>query len=178
MPLEMQAKMLRVLQEKVTTRLGGSRETAISCRIVATTNRDLAAEARRGMFRQDLYFRLRVIHIELPPLRDRKEDIVPLARHFTARFAVAARVKALALEPDAEAALLAYAWPGNLRELRHEMQRALVLAGGRRVVLPEDLSPALRGPGAALEVAEAATLEQKIEALERSEISRAWEEAR
>jgi transcriptional regulator with PAS, ATPase and Fis domain len=128
MPLEMQAKMLRVLQEKVTTRLGGSRETAISCRIVATTNRDLATEARRGKFRQDLYFRLRVIHIELPPLRDRKEDIEFLTQHFLEVYSARAGKRLTKVAPPVMEAFVRYGWPGNIRELEHVLESEVTLA--------------------------------------------------
>jgi len=137
MPLDMQAKMLRVLQERTTMRLGGSRETPISCRIVATTNRDLAAEARRGMFRQDLYFRLRVIHIELPPLRERREDIEFLTEHFLGVYSARAGKRLTKVSPAVMEAFVRYPWPGNIRELEHVLESEVTLARPDAVALEE-----------------------------------------
>jgi transcriptional regulator with PAS, ATPase and Fis domain len=137
MPLEMQAKLLRVLQERTTMRLGGTREVPISCRVVATTNRDLATEARRGLFRQDLFFRLRVIHLELPALRDRKEDIEFLTEHFLEVYAARAGKRLTRVAPEVMAAMLRYPWPGNVRELEHVLESEVTLAPADRETLDE-----------------------------------------
>jgi sigma-54 dependent transcriptional regulator, acetoin dehydrogenase operon transcriptional activator AcoR len=137
MPLEMQAKLLRVLQERTTMRLGGSRETAISCRIIATTNRDLGAEARRGMFRQDLYFRLRVIHVDLPPLRERREDIEFLTQHFLEVYSARTGKRMTKVAPPVMDAFLRYGWPGNIRELEHVLESEVTLARGEQETLDE-----------------------------------------
>jgi sigma-54 dependent transcriptional regulator, acetoin dehydrogenase operon transcriptional activator AcoR len=137
MPLEMQAKLLRVLQERITMRLGSSRETPISCRIIATTNRDLATEARRGLFRQDLYFRIRVIHIELPPLRERREDIEFLTQHFLEIYSARASKRMTRVSPAVLDAFLRHGWPGNIRELEHVLESEVTLAGDAVEVLEE-----------------------------------------
>ena len=126
MDLGLQAKILRVLQERVVTPVGG-RPAPIDIRVVAATHHDLDAEVRRGLFRQDLFYRLNVIPIHLPPLRDRIADIVPLAEHFLA--AAGGPV----LGPEAAAVLVRSAWPGNVRELRNAMSRAAVLVRGPRL---------------------------------------------
>jgi transcriptional regulator with PAS, ATPase and Fis domain len=133
MPLEMQAKLLRVLQERVTQRLGGTREIPLNCRVIGTTNRDLGAEVARGMFRQDLYFRLRVIHIDLPPLRTRPEDIEVLAQHFLQIYSARLGKAVHEIAPHIMDALRRYPWPGNIRELEHVVERAVLLVKGTRI---------------------------------------------
>ncbi|KAB2905227.1 MAG: AAA domain-containing protein, partial [Kofleriaceae bacterium] len=137
MPLDMQVKLLRVLQEKTVSRLGGARELPLSCRIVATTNRDLDDEAQRGLFRRDLYYRLRVIHIELPPLRERKGDIAALVDHFLRVYASKAGKKLTRVAPAVMDALVAYPWPGNIRELEHVLESEVALAAQEAVVVSE-----------------------------------------
>ena len=156
MPLEMQAKMLRVLQEKTTMRLGGTRETTIACRVIATTNRDLAADARRGMFRQDLYFRLRVIHVELPPLRERREDIEFLTQHFLGVYSARAGKRLTRVAPAVMDALLRYPWPGNLRELEHVLESEVTLAPADQHTL-EEVPVLLQQPDAAIAAPPATT---------------------
>ncbi len=137
MPLDMQVKLLRVLQEKTVSRLGGVRELPLSCRIVATTNRDLDDEAQRGLFRRDLYYRLRVINIELPPLRERKGDIAALVDHFLRVYASKAGKKLTRVAPAVMDALVAYPWPGNIRELEHVLESEVALAAPDAVVVAE-----------------------------------------
>jgi two-component system response regulator FlrC len=132
MPQALQAKLLRVLQEREVERLGSTRTIALDVRVLATTNRDLRAEVTSGRFREDLFYRLNVMPIALPPLRERTGDIPALARRALARFAPA-QGQALALSPDAERALSAYRWPGNVRELENVVQRAAILAGGSTI---------------------------------------------
>ncbi len=132
MPVELQAKLLRVLQEREVDRVGGSRPLAVDVRIVAATNADLSRSVEEGRFRRDLYYRLAVVPIHLPPLREREEDVILLAQQFVAKYGQQLKGRALALAPDAEALLLAHGWPGNVRELQNVVQRALLkVAGGR-----------------------------------------------
>lgn len=137
MPLEMQAKLLRVLQEKRVQRLGGTREIPLDARIIATTNRDLAEEAERGRFRQDLLFRLRVIHIELPPLRERREDIPMLVEHFLALFSARLGKTVRGVTPEVMQVLQSYPWPGNVRELEHVLEGEVNLAAPDQELLRE-----------------------------------------
>jgi NtrC-family two-component system response regulator AlgB len=132
----LQSKLLRFLQEKRFERVGETRTRAANVRIVAATNRDLEAEVKAGRFREDLLYRLNVVEITAPALRERREDILPLARRFIAFFARQARRQPPELSAAAERVLLAYPWPGNVRELRNAIERALILAPGQ-VLEPE-----------------------------------------
>src|SRR5262249_31233904 len=123
-----QAKLLRVLEQKVITRVGGSQPIRTNVRVVAATNLNLAQAAREKKFREDLYYRLSVVALELPPLRDRPEDILSLAEHFLERFCAQARRKVLTFSPDAQKRLQAHPWPGNVRELRNLMERIAFLS--------------------------------------------------
>ena len=146
LPLPLQGKLLRVLQERTTRRVGGVRTLAVDVRVVAATHADLAGAVRRGQFREDLYFRLNVVPVVLPPLRARRDDVLPLARHFLARFAEEYGLPVPTLSPGAERALLQRPWPGNVRELRNAMERALLLASGPTLEASElapDLAPAV-----------------------------------
>jgi len=125
-----QAKLLRVLQDQEFHRLGATRSRRTDARVVAATNLDLEAEVQRGAFRRDLYFRLDVLRIHLPPLRDRPEDIEPLAQRFQREFRCGRADPPRGIEPAAQAALLEHAWPGNVRELRNAIERAQLLAPG------------------------------------------------
>jgi DNA-binding NtrC family response regulator len=127
---KVQIDLLRVLEEKVVTRLGGNSPVPVDFRVIAATNRDLPALVREGRFREDLYWRLNVVTIPLPPLRERPEDILGLAEHFLARFAEAMSRRPMALSPEVREALLAYAWPGNVRELQNAIERAVVVSEG------------------------------------------------
>ena len=127
MPLSLQAKLLRVLQEREVERVGGKKPVPLDIRVLATSNRDMEAEARVGRFREDLYYRLNVFPIAIPSLRERPGDIVPLARHFLAGCAKA-QGRALKLGESAAAILAGHDWPGNVRELENTMQRAAILA--------------------------------------------------
>jgi len=132
----LQSKLLRFLQEKRFERVGETRTRAANVRIVAATNRELEAEVKEGRFREDLLYRLNVVEITVPPLRDRPEDILPLARRFIAFFARHAARQTPELSTAAERVLLAYRWPGNVRELRNALERALILAPAQ-VLEPE-----------------------------------------
>lgn len=127
MDISLQAKLLRVIQEKEVERLGGSKLIPLDVRVLATTNRKLREEVAAGRFREDLYYRLNVFPIHMPPLKERKEDIVPIAQAFLARYGSG---RGLALTGDAETKLLSHHWPGNVRELENTIQRATILAHG------------------------------------------------
>src|SRR4026209_1205244 len=128
-----QAKILRVLQEHELERLGGTRTLRVDVRLVAATNRDLAGMVQSGQFREDLYYRLNVVSIEMPPLRERKDDIVPLANTFIRRFSGELKKKIDGLDPDAQKLLIRYNWPGNIRELENTIERAMLLTEGRAI---------------------------------------------
>jgi Nif-specific regulatory protein len=128
-----QAKLLRVLEQKVITRVGGSQTIPINVRIVAATNANLVEAVRNKRFREDLYYRLGVVTLDLPPLRDRPEDILPLAEYFLKKFAVQARRPNLQLSSEARRRLQSHAWPGNVRELRNLMERVAFLNAGERI---------------------------------------------
>jgi two-component system response regulator FlrC len=128
MELGLQAKLLRVLQEREVERLGGKQPTALDIRVLATTNRDLAAEVKAGSFREDLFYRLNVFPLHIPPLRERRDDILPMCRRFMQEMAPG---EGIVMDPFAEQLLLNYAWPGNVRELHNVIQRALILRNGQ-----------------------------------------------
>ncbi|WP_018989288.1 sigma-54-dependent transcriptional regulator [Aromatoleum toluclasticum] len=138
MPPLMQVKLLRALQERRVTPLGAERDVAVDLRLVCATHRDLAEMVAEGTFREDLYYRVNVVAVEVPPLRERPEDILWHARRILDDLAAAGSVRACALSPLAEKALLAYPWPGNIRELRNRLERASVLAPSA-VLTPEVL---------------------------------------
>jgi Nif-specific regulatory protein len=123
-----QAKILRVLQEHEFERLGGTRTIRVDVRLIAATNRDLSAMVAAGHFREDLYYRLNVVSVETPPLRERKEDILPLATHFIRRFGGELKKRLDGLDTDAQKLLVRYNWPGNIRELENAIERAALLA--------------------------------------------------
>ncbi len=133
MPFELQAKLLRVLQEREIDRVGGSRPLPVDVRIVAATNADLARSVEEGRFRRDLFYRVAVVPIRLPPLREREGDVILLARHFLAKYGEQLKGRPLALARDAEPLLLGHPWPGNVRELQNVIQRALLKLAGARV---------------------------------------------
>jgi len=138
MPLELQAKLLRVLQDQVVERLGSLRSVNCDVRIVAATNQDLQQRVKDGKFREDLYFRLAVFPIRIPPLRERQQDILPLAEHFLVRYGRTMSRQGLKLSAQSKQALQSYPWPGNVRELENAMQRALLLSDGD-LIEPNDI---------------------------------------
>jgi DNA-binding NtrC family response regulator len=138
-----QVKILRVLGERVFERVGGNKPIQADVRLVAATNRDLAKMVAEGKFREDLYFRLNVVQLHLPPLRDRSEDIPLLAEHFLRDAARENEKPARELTPDAMKCLLAYSWPGNVRELRAAIDHGVVMANGPKITL-RDLPAAIR----------------------------------
>jgi Nif-specific regulatory protein len=134
----MQAKLLRVLQEREFERVGGTRTIRVDVRVITATNRDLEEAVRQGSFRQDLYYRLNVVSFEMPPLRERREDVPLLANYFVAKYGAKFKRKVTGLSPEARQLLAAYDWPGNVRELENAIERAVVLGSTERI-LPEDL---------------------------------------
>lgn len=169
LPASVQAKLLRFLQERQFTRLGGVEPVRVDVRVIAATNRDLEREVREGRFREDLFYRLNVFPIELPPLRERKEDIPLLVEHFLRQRNRPPDV----VSPEAMEALLAYDWPGNVRELENVIERALILAGEGRIT--PDLLPFGRPkPGAKVELPDEGV---NLEEVERELITQALEKA-
>lgn len=142
MPATTQAKILRVLTDQSYTRVGGQRPVKVDVRVLSATSRNLADEISEGRFREDLYYRLNVVPVRIPPLRERREDIPELVNHFLARFAAERRIQTPELSKDAMAALQAHDWPGNVRQLRNIIERTLILTPGDRVACIEvDLLP-------------------------------------
>jgi len=172
LPISLQAKLLRAIQEREVRPLGATSAEPVDVRIIAATNRDLATAVRENRFRSDLFYRLRVVAIHLPPLRDRPEDVAVLASHFLERAAAGTRV--IGLEPAALERLIAHRWDGNVRELENTIEAAVALAQGERVTVADlrmgdfatPRTPAPEGIDLSLEAFERACLE---EALRRSQ---------
>jgi len=153
MPLSLQAKMLRVLQEREFERVGGSEKIKVDIRLIAATNRDLNKEVKAGNFREDLYYRIAVFPIQLPPLRDRREDIPILVAHFLSVYSKEQQKAVRNVSSEAMSYLISYPWPGNVRELQNVLQRAIVLADND-VISPEQLPEHVRSPGSGQELIE------------------------
>jgi DNA-binding NtrC family response regulator len=153
LPLAQQAKLLRVLEEGEVRAVGSTQQKKLNVRFVAATNQNLAEKVKRNEFRKDLFFRMNVMVIHVPPLRERKEDIPMLARHFTQRYAKEFGKHVEDLHASAITDLIAYAWPGNVRELRNVIERAVMLAKGDRIGRAEILG-LLQSPDAAGQMAE------------------------
>jgi len=168
LPLELQPKLLRMVQERAVAPLGGGTEKKIDVRIVAATNRDLEQEVAKGRFRADLYYRLNVVEVHLPPLRERSGDVAELVRHLLARMD-----KRVEVTPRAMKRLVEYAWPGNVRELENELQRACVLASGRSIE-ERHLSPRLRSTKTAAKTT--GKLADRVAAFERTAIEEVLEQ--
>ena len=177
LPLEMQAKLLRVLQEKEVRPVGSNEREVVDVRVIAATNRDLEAAYRAGTFRKDLYFRLNVVTVHLPPLRDRRSDIPVLVHHFLDRYAKGSQIH---VTPAAMKSLLQYDWPGNVRELENCIARAVTLGDGLTIDVV-DLPPAIRSEqaeGGSPRAAEASSLSTTALAeMERVTILRVFEQA-
>ncbi len=184
MPPTMQVKLLRVLQERRYRRVGGTDEAASNIRVIAATNRDLPRQVSDGKFREDLFYRLNVIPVKVPPLRDRVEDIPIIAGYFVAKFTHEMNKQVSGFTPDAMAALRAYPWPGNVRELENVVERSVALESGDRIeraALPEYLRegrPATSRPGDPIADPEYGfNLERHLQDIERSHLERALERA-
>jgi transcriptional regulator with PAS, ATPase and Fis domain len=173
MPLHTQVKLLRAIQERRIVRIGGETPIPVDLRLYCATNRDLKGMVEQGTFREDLYYRINVIHIKVPPLRERKEDILWFAQQFLEEFVRAHPGERRALHPATEQALLSYDWPGNIRELKHCIERACILSS-QTVLEPEtffDDCLAVASPGTAAH----ASLNQYLLDCERRYIQRALE---
>ncbi len=173
MSLSTQAKILRALQERELQRVGGGQTVKVDVRILASTNKDLERAVREGAFRDDLYFRLNVVSIHVPPLRDRRDEIPELADHFLAEANARLKRNILRLAPDALAALMEYGWPGNVRELRNMIERAAVVNDGDVLALssfPPPIRPAepIAGTAARWDNLQNLTLDEKVAHLERA----------
>ena len=175
MPLSLQAKVLRVLQEGTIRPVGATREKQVDARIICATNRDLAAEVEKGSFRQDLYYRLMVFPVRLPPLRERREDIPLLAEHFLTRYKQEYRTNVAGFAQETLDALCAYQWPGNVRELENEVQRLVIQADPNAWLEVSDLSPRLRKVEGTLSriAPRKGTLKEMVEQVERWLLSEA-----
>jgi Nif-specific regulatory protein len=174
-----QAKLLRVLQEREYQRLGGTRPLKADVRVIAATNRDLSAAIARGEFREDLYYRLHVFEIRLPPLRERREDILPLSESFLVAIGREIGKPAAGVSTEARDLLLAYSWPGNVRELRNALERAAILADGG-LVTGAHLPISLSRPGELAAADGSGALPRggvDLESLERSYVTQALKQA-
>ncbi len=170
LPPEIQIRLLRVLQEKEFERVGGAETVRVDVRIIAATNRNLDELVQQGAFREDLYYRVNVFPIPMPPLRERKEDVPPLANHFLKKFESRVGKSISELTPEALGVLLGYDWPGNVRELENVMERAMILAAGPRLEGP-DL--AFLGPAAVPEEQQQGGLPEMLENLEKHQLKEA-----
>jgi len=167
LPLPIQVKLLRFLQEQRFQRVGGRQEIQIDTRVIAATNVDLKEAVAKGRFREDLYFRLAVVVIKLPPLRDRGEDVNLLAREFLQQFAVQSEKPSLTFAPDALRAIRQHSWTGNVRELQNRIKRAVIMADGKRVTASDlELSDGT-------ELIRGATLKEARENVERELVEQA-----
>jgi two-component system NtrC family response regulator len=153
MSAPLQVKLLRILQEMEFERVGGSNTLKVDVRVVAASNRNLKEEAANGRFRSDLYYRLNVVHVYLPPLRERKDDLFLLVNHFLAKYAKENRQELISISSGAMERILDYNWPGNVRELENVIERAIILSDGHEIQV-KDLPAEVREPGAALETRE------------------------
>src|ERR1041384_4326129 len=145
-----QAKLLRALQTREFERVGGTKSIKVDVRTIAATNRDLKAAIKAGQFRQDLYYRLNVVSIPMPPLRERRQDIPLLASYFVAEYSRKCKRRVMGISPEARRLLCAYDWPGNVRQLQNTIERAVVL-GSAELILPEDLPETLLESDATIE---------------------------
>jgi two-component system, NtrC family, response regulator AtoC len=170
-----QAKLLRVLQEREVRRVGGTERLKVDVRVIAATNKDLGALVANGNFREDLFYRLSVVTIPLPPLRERREDIPLLANHFLDSYLTANHRPPSTIAPEAMARLIAYDWPGNVRELQHAIERAAALSASC-VLGPEDLPPKVVGASEPAATGPAPRL--SLQAVVRDHLRRALKEAR
>ena len=181
MPIEIQPKLLRLLQEREYERLGENVTRTAEVRIIAATSRDLKKRVAEGAFREDLYFRLNVITVEMPRLRDRSADVVRFAQHYLKHFGALCSRRVDDFSDEALARIRAYPWPGNLRELRNTIERAVIMAKGKKIGL-EDLPLELsgqnaaeangNGDGASLEIGSLISLEELEEAHLRKVLAR------
>ena len=176
-PLQIQVKLLRVLQERQLERVGGTQPVKLDIRLVAATNRNLEDEVRAGRFRPDLFYRLNVVTLKTPALRDRPSDIIPLAMHFAARFGQQCARRISGISPEAQAYLSHYEWPGNIRELENAVERAVVL-GTDDIIQLEDLPESIREISKPAAISRSIPLQDAIDDAKRGAITRAFEQSR
>jgi Nif-specific regulatory protein len=169
--------MLRVLQEREFDRVGGTQTLRLDVRVIAATNRDLGAEAKRGAFREDLYHRLNVVALRTTPLRERPEDIPLLANHFLQKAAARCKRRVQGFSSEAMRLLRAYPWPGNVRELENAIERAVVL-GATDMTLAEDLPDTVLDSSPALAEAGPGAFQSSVGSAKRESIIRAWNQAK
>ena len=175
MPLELQVKLLRVLQEGEVRRVGENTDRKVDVRVIAATNRDLNDVVKKGLFRGDLYYRLNVVPITIPPLRERQEDIIPLVEHFLRKFGSKMNKTGVEISSEAMKFLLTNPWPGNVRELENSIERALALSGTSRLLAPEHF-PQLAGESGIFDrLTEGKSLKEMLQAIERRFIIEALE---
>jgi transcriptional regulator with GAF, ATPase, and Fis domain len=173
----LQVKLLRVLQEREFERLGGTRSIPVDVRLIAASNRDLEDAVKSGTFRRDLFFRLNVVTLVMPPLRERREDIPMLAQYFVTKLTAKCKLRPKQISPEAMASLSHYDWPGNVRELENAMERALVL-GSSDVILPEDLPETVLEKELPSGGVMAAKYHASVQELKKNLILKALEQAR
>ena len=177
MPLQLQVKLLRVLQERQIERVGGTQPVKLDIRLIAATNRNLEEEVRAGRFRQDLYYRLNVVTLKTPPLRERQSDIPALAMHFASKFGAQCGRRIGGISPEAEAYLSHYDWPGNIRELENALERAVVL-GSSDIIQLEDLPESIREIAHAADVVRAPALQDAVDRAKREAIAQAFQQGK
>jgi len=180
LPAGLQVKLLRAIQERQIRPVGENADVEVDVRLVAATNRDLGEDVRSGRFREDLYYRLNVVQVRVPPLRERREDVLPLAEHFLRRFAAEQGRSVPRLSPEAMRRLDDHPFPGNVRELENLIERAVALSSGDEIAV--DSFPALLRPVPALSpegpLPPGFSLEAYLEGIERSLVDRALADAR
>lgn len=142
----LQSKLLRILQDQTFDRIGGNQSITVDVRVIAATNKNLEEEVKKGRFREDLYYRLNVVYIQIPPLRNRKEDIIPLIEYFLTKYSSEVKSETIGISKAVVDILLNYDWPGNVRELENVIERSIVFSGGKTIV-PEHLPVTLRATG-------------------------------
>jgi NtrC-family two-component system response regulator AlgB len=176
LPMELQPKLLRFLEEHRVQPVGGADSTAVTTRVVAATSRDLGAEVRAGHFREDLFYRLNVVALRVPPLRDRREDLPALTEHIVRALALRHHRVGITLTPAAVGAIEAYSWPGNVRELFNALERVIVLARGETVGA-EDLPDQVLAPSTGLPAPSLAAMQGSLEDVERLHVQRVLSES-
>ena len=167
MPLPLQVKLLRVLQEGEVRRVGENTDRKVDVRVIAATNRDLNDDVKKGLFRGDLYYRLNVVPITIPPLRERQEDIIPLVEHFLRKYGSKMSKNGVEISSEAMKFLLTSPWPGNVRELENSIERALALSGTSRLLAPEHFPHVAQEAGTIDRLTEGRSLKQMLQAVER-----------
>jgi Nif-specific regulatory protein len=175
MPLPLQVKLLRVLQEGEVRRVGENTDRKVDVRVIAATNRDLNDDVKKGLFRGDLFYRLNVVPITIPPLRERQEDIIPLAEHFLRKYGAKMNKTGIEISSEAMKLLLSNPWPGNVRELENSIERALALSGTSRLLAPVHFPHLVPESGLFDRLAEGKSLKEKLRVVERQIIIDALE---